>query len=687
MPFRPTSTSCDGTVYISTTSPLLTPYYSLPTPSTLLFILFSFGASRFLLNLYTVLNSDYDAMQQYCLLNQINSPQDLRKLSLNELSALAAELRNFMVSELCANPGHIGSSLGTVELTLALHYVYDTPFDKIIWDVGHQAYAHKIITGRRNQFHTNRKLNGISGFPKMDESPYDAFGAGHASVSISAALGMAQANKLLDLHRNVVAVIGDGALTGGLAYEGLNNAGTSNADMLVILNDNNMSISPNVGALKDYLLSITTSKRYNNLKNNIWNATSSFPNIRRALQNFGNVIKQSILKQSNLFESLNFRYFGPVDGHDIKTLVRVLGDIRRIPGPKLLHVVTKKGKGFDAAENNPSIWHAPGKFDPDTGQLIKNNSDMSADRYQDVFGHVLLQLARIDNRVVGVTPAMLTGSSMDILQKQLPNRCFDVGIAEGHAVTFSAGLAAGGFIPFCNIYSSFMQRAYDNVIHDVALQRLPVVFCLDRAGIVGEDGPTHHGAFDLAFMRNIPNMIVSAPADEAELKNLMFTALHSAAPFSIRYPRGKGPGTDWSGNFEKLDIGRANVVKHGSDIAVISVGAVLNDVVRAADSALNEDNISVEIINLRFVKPLDTQLLADLAARFKTIITVEDGVIDGGAGSAIIEFLTHNGFNTRVVRLGIPDNFVQHGSIQQLKHLCGFDDTAILDTIRLLAKK
>ena len=494
----------------------------------------------------------------YKYLDDINSPKDLRRLSVPELETLAAELRDFMVSELCVNPGHLASSLGAVELAIALHYVYDTPDDKVVWDVGHQAYAHKILTGRREQFHTNRKLGGISGFPRMEESPYDAFGAGHASVSISAALGMAQANKLQGIHRTVIAVIGDGAMTGGLAYEGLNNAGASNADMLVILNDNNMSISPNVGALKEYLLGITTSKHYNRLKNRVWNAMSGVPRMRRAIQNFGNVVKQSILKQSNLFESLNFRYFGPVDGHDLKSLVRVLGDMRSIPGPKLLHVVTKKGKGYKPAESNPPIWHAPGRFNPVTGELLVNPGDNQPDRYQDVFGYTLLELARLDERVVGVTPAMLTGSSMDILQREMPHRCFDVGIAEGHAVTFSAGLAAGGLIPFCNIYSSFMQRAYDHMIHDVAIQRLPVIFCLDRAGLVGEDGVTHHGVFDLAFMRSVPNMTIAAPANEAELKEMMYTALLSGVPFAIRYPRGRGIGADWSGGFRRMEIGRAD---------------------------------------------------------------------------------------------------------------------------------
>ncbi len=615
----------------------------------------------------------------YTYLDRIESPADLRKLSLPELEVLARELRDFMVSELSVNPGHLGSSLGAVELAMALHYVYDTPEDKIIWDVGHQAYAHKILTGRREAFHTNRKLNGISGFPRMSESPYDAFGAGHASVSISAALGIAQANKLQGIHRNVIAVIGDGALTGGLAYEGLNNAGASNADMLVILNDNHMSISPNVGALTEYLLDITTSRHYNKLKNKIWNAMSGVPRLRREIQNFGNLVKQGILRQSNLFESLNFRYFGPVDGHDLQSLIRVFSDMRRIPGPKLLHVITQKGKGYKPAESNSPVWHAPGKFDPATGQRL-STSDPQHARYQDVFGHTLLELARQDPRIVGVTPAMLTGSSMDILQKELPDRCFDVGIAEGHAVTFSAGLAAGGLIPFCCIYSTFMQRAYDNMIHDVAIQQLPVIFCLDRAGLVGEDGVTHHGVFDLAFMRSVPDMTVAAPADEAELRNLMYTALQAARPFVIRYPRGRGIGADWHQAPRILPVGKGEIRRHGTDIAVIAVGTTLQDVLTAAEQAAAE-GISAEVANLRFVKPLDEELLHDLARRFHTIITVEDGTTEGGAGSAVAEFLADNDYATHVIRLGIPDRFIHQGTVAELKALCGYDAEGIRRTL------
>ena len=515
----------------------------------------------------------------------------------------------------------------------------------------------------------------------MEESPYDAFGAGHASVSISAALGMAQANKLQDIRRNVVAVIGDGALTGGLAYEGLNNAGASNADMLVILNDNNMSISPNVGALKEYLLGITTSKRYNRLKNRVWNAMSGVPRLRRTIQNFGEVVKQSILKQSNLFESLNFRYFGPIDGHDLKSLVRVLGDMRNIPGPKLLHVVTKKGKGYEPAEKNPPIWHAPGKFDPATGTLLASPTADQPARYQDVFGHTLLELARLDKRVVGVTPAMLTGSSMDILQREMPQRCFDVGIAEGHAVTFSAGLAAGGMVPFCNIYSSFIQRAYDHIIHDAVIQQLPVIFCLDRAGLVGEDGVTHHGAFDLAFLRTLPGLTVAAPANEAELRDMMYTALLSGVPFAIRYPRGRGTGADWSGAFRRLETGRGETLRKGEDTVVLAIGTVVNDALQAAARA-EKEGISTEVVNMRFAKPLDTALLHDVGKRFRRIVTVEDGTVEGGMGSAVAEFISSHGYGSEIIRLGIPDKFIHHGTIAELKRLCGYDTEGILTAIR-----
>lgn len=617
----------------------------------------------------------------YKYLDSINSPEDLRKIPEKELPVLAEELRDFMVSELSVNPGHLASSLGVVELAIALHYVFDTPEDKVVWDVGHQAYPHKILTGRREQFCTNRKLGGISGFPKMSESEYDAFGGGHASVSISAALGIAQANALRGVRENVIAVIGDGAMTGGLAYEGLNNAGASNADVLVILNDNDMSISPNVGAMKNYLTRITTSKRYNKFKNGVWNATARAPRLRRGMQHFGNVVKQSIFRRSNLFESLNFRYFGPVDGHDFKSLLRVLGDLRRIPGPKLLHIVTRKGKGYAPAEDNPPVWHAPGCFDPKTGQLAAQCADDGKPcRYQDVFGYTLLELARMDERVVGVTPAMLTGSSMDILMREMPGRCFDVGIAEGHAVTFSAGLAAAGMRPFCNVYSSFMQRAYDNIIHDIAIQGLPVIMCLDRAGIVGEDGATHQGAFDLAFLRSIPGVTVAAPVDEAELRNMMYTALKADTPFAIRYPRGRGVGADWHGPLEEQEIGRGRVLREGSDVAVITVGTVGNLAGKAVKKAAGE-GVSAEHIDLRYIKPLDEELLHRVGKKFSKVITVEDGVVAGGAGSAVLEFFAGNGYSLEVRRMGIGDVFVEHGTQSELLKQSGYDSDSIYEAI------
>ena len=618
---------------------------------------------------------------EYKYLSRVDSPDDLKKLDPGELSAFCDELRQFIVRQLSDNPGHLGSSLGTVELTAALHYVYDAPADKIIWDVGHQAYAHKIITGRRDQFHTNRKLGGLSGFPHMAESLYDAFGAGHASVSISAAYGLAVADKLRGGNNHSVAIIGDGALTGGLAFEGLNNAGASDADVLVILNDNNMSIDPNVGALNEALLRITTSKGYNRLKKRTWNMLRPMPWLRRLLQNTSDAMKRGLLRHSNLFESLNFRYFGPVDGHDIKSLIRVLGDLERLKGPKLLHIITSKGKGYAPAEQDPPVWHAPGCFDPRTGELSDKPCSDKPAKYQDVFGYTLLELARMDERVVGVTPAMLTGSSMDILMKEMPERCFDVGIAEGHAVTFSAGLAAAGLRPFCNIYSTFMQRAYDNVIHDVALQGLPVIMCLDRAGIVGEDGTTHQGAFDLAFLRSVPGIVLAAPLNETELRDMMYTALRSDVPFAIRYPRGRGAGADWSGAFHGQEIGKGRVLAEGSDLAVITIGTVGN---MAADAIARakEDGILAEHIDLRYAKPLDEKLLHYAGKKFNRIITVEDGVISGGIGSAVMEFFSDNDYDVHVKRMGIGDFFVQHGTPAELYGLCGYDAEGIYEAIK-----
>ena len=619
----------------------------------------------------------------YKYLYRIDSPADLRKLSQQELVGYCDELRRFIIEQLALNPGHLGSSLGVVELTAALHYVFDTPYDKLIWDVGHQAYAHKIITGRRDSFRMNRKLNGLSGFPKMEESAYDAFGGGHASTSISAALGIATATALRGERRHAVAVIGDGALTGGLAFEGLNNAGAANTDLLVILNDNRMAIDPNVGALKEYLLSISTSKRYNAVKNRAWAHMERTPRLRRLIQKVGNALKQGFLQQSNLFESLRFRYFGPVDGHDVGQLTRVLQDLKEIKGPKLLHVLTVKGKGYSPAERDQKIWHAPGVFNPETGERATHggNGD-EPPLYQKVFGETILELARTNDRIVGITPAMPTGCGLNILMREMPERCFDVGIAEGHAVTFSAGLAAAGIVPFCNIYSTFMQRAFDNVIHDVAIQRLPVVLCLDRGGLVGEDGATHHGAFDLAYFGCIPNLTVASPLDERELRNLLYTALQSGVPFVVRYPRGKGEGAAWRDEaFERLPIGRGRRLTEGDDMAVLTIGPVGNVAARAVKRAAAE-GVSAAHYDLRFARPLDEELLDEVGRRFERVVTVEDGVVRGGVGSTVRDFFDRRGYRTQVRSLGIPDDrFVEHGTPAELYAQCGFDEEGILRAI------
>ena len=610
-------------------------------------------------------------------IDTVNRPSDLRNLSSRELKEYCAELREFIIAEVSKNPGHLGSSLGVVELTAALHYVYNTPYDKIIWDVGHQAYAHKIITGRRDNFHTNRKFGGISGFPAMSESEYDAFGTGHASTSISAALGMAAASGLRGEERHVIAVIGDGALTGGLAYEGLNNAGAENLDILVILNDNNMAIDKNVGAMKEYLLDITTSMRYNRLKKHVWKGLSFSPSLRRALQKLGNMVKSGLLQQSNLFESLNFRYFGPVDGSDVVYLAKVLNDLKKIKGPKLLHVLTVKGHGYTPAEKSPSLWHSPGRFNPETGELERPGSGDEPPKYQDVFGRTIVELARINEKIVGITPAMPSGCSLHMMMEEMPERVYDVGIAEGHAVTFSAGLAAGGMLPFCNIYSSFMQRAYDNVIHDVAVQNLDVVFCLDRSGIVGEDGATHQGVFDVAFFRPIPNMTVAAPMNEIELRNLMYSVQQGGyGPFAIRYPRGKGVCPDWEKPFETIPVGKGRLLREGRDVVVISLGHPGNFAAQAIEMA-EKEGVSAAHIDLRFAKPLDEELLHYAGRSFKKVITVEDGIISGGAGSAVLEFFNHYGYNCKVTLLGVPDMFVPHGTPDELRRVCGFDTESI----------
>lgn len=620
---------------------------------------------------------------EYKWLDRIDSPDDLKKLSGSDLRQYCDELRQYIIEQCSSNPGHLASSLGAVELAVALHYVFNTPDDKIVWDVGHQTYAHKIITGRREAFRTNRKLGGISGFPRMSESPYDAFGGGHASVSISAAFGMAKAAELKGEQRQVVAVIGDGSMTGGLAFEGLNNAGASKqTNLLVILNDNNMAIDQATGALKNYLVKISTSRRYNAIKRRLWRILSHTPAVLRFCQKAGNAVKQGLLKNSNLFESLNFRYFGPIDGHNLPELVRALAALRRIEGPKLLHVMTVKGKGYKPAECNKPVWHAPGKFNPETGERIVSKTEVA--RYQDVFGQTLLDLARADERIVGITPAMPSGSSMNILMKEMPERCFDVGIAEGHAVTFSAGLAAAGMVPFCNIYSSFMQRAYDNVIHDVAIQRLPVVMCLDRGGLVGEDGATHHGAFDLAYFGTVPNLTVAAPMNELELRNMMFTALEAGRPFAIRYPRGNGAGVAWRDEpFAAMEIGRGRCLKEGERIAVLTIGTVGNFASEAI-ARMEADGIRVAHYDLRFAKPLDQELLHEVGRKFRCVVTVEDGALRGGVGEVVVAFFCEHGYLPKVVSLGIPDRFVEHGTPAQLYAQCGYDAEGIYRTLKSL---
>ena len=630
--------------------------------------------------------------KDFAILDKIDSPADLKELGPDELIQLSSELREFIIDIVSTNPGHFGASLGMIELTIALHYVFDTPEDRIIWDVGHQAYGHKILTGRRKKFHTNRKYHGISGFPKPSESPYDAFGVGHASTSISAALGIALASQHQKKdERQVVAVIGDGALTGGLAFEGLNNAGSEKSNLLVILNDNNIAIDPNAGAIKEYLVDITTSKTYNRFRNDIWNILGALsklgPNAQKYAQQIEHGVKSMFLKQSNMFESLNFRYFGPVDGHDILHLTDILKDMKHIQGPKLLHVKTKKGKGFAQAELNQTAFHSPGKFDKETGRILSvSREEKKPPRFQDVFGNTLLELARKNEKIIGITPAMPTGSSMKIMMEEIPERTYDVGIAEQHAVTFSAGLAIEGMVPFCNIYSSFMQRSFDQAIHDVALQDLPVVFCLDRGGLVGDDGPTHHGVFDLAFMRAIPNMIVSAPMNEEELRNLMYTAqVKNHGPFSIRYPRGRGVLADWKKSFREIPVGKGRLVRKGTDIAILSIGTAGNLAANAID-LLEDSHISAAHYDMRFVKPLDEDLLHKVFKRFKQVLTIEDGAINGGFGSAVLEFMADHGYQCHVKRLGVPDRFIEHGTQAELYKECNFDPESIASTIQSLVK-
>lgn len=626
-------------------------------------------------------------------LQHINSPDDLKKLSIEQLETVCRELREFIIEQLSNNPGHFGSSLGTVELTVALHYLYNTPYDRLVWDVGHQAYSHKILTGRRDRFSTNRKLGGLSGFTNPNESEYDTFAAGHASTSISAALGMAvAANLRKEMNRHIVAIIGDGSMTGGLAYEGINNACSQPNNLLIILNDNDMSIDNNVGGMQDYLVKLTTSAKYNKVRNNIYQGFKKRNLISEKEKNlvlrFNNSVKSLITKEQNLFEGFNIRYFGPVDGHDLPGLIRILRNIKDMQGPRLLHIKTVKGKGFRPAEKSATIWHSPGLFNKETGERILKDNANQPQLYQDVFGHTLVAMAEKNEKIVGVTPAMPTGCSMTFMADRFPDRSFDVGIAEAHAVTFSAGMAKEGLIPFCNIYSSFMQRAYDQVIHDVALQKLKVIFCLDRAGLVGPDGPTHHGVFDLAYLRPIPNLIISSPYNEHELRNLMHTAVYgNEGPFAIRYPRGQGEMTEWKNEPHILPIGKGRKLRKGKDIALLSIGAIGNNAARAIDEA-EKSGISVAHYDMVFLKPVDEELLHKVARKFRYIITVEDGVIKGGLGSAVLEFLAENDYtDVHLLRVGIPDEFVTHGSVRELQQITGIDEKGILEHITRMYKE
>lgn len=616
------------------------------------------------------------------ILSKIQFPQDLKKLDIKQLPQVCSEIRQMIIDELANNPGHLGSSLGVVELTVALHYVLNTPDDLLVWDVGHQAYAHKILTGRRDLFSTNRRFKGISGFPNPAESPYDAFIGGHASNSISAALGMSIATGLNKKNNIVAAVIGDGSMSGGLAFEGLNNTSVHPNNLLIILNDNHMSIDRNVGGLSDYLVKITTSRRYNSFRWRTYLLLKRMGIIndtrKGRLLRFGNSLKALLTNQHNLFEGLNIRYLGPVDGHNVENLIKVLRDIKDMSGPKLLHVCTVKGKGFAPAELDATQWHAPGFFNKTTGERFQNdNGNEMPIKFQDVFGHTLVELAEKNDKIVGVTPAMPTGCSMNLMMERFPDRSFDVGIAEGHAVTFSAGMAKQGFIPFCNIYSSFAQRSYDNIIHDVAIQKLPVVICLDRAGLVGEDGPTHHGVFDIASLRCIPNLIISSPIDEHELRNLMYTAqANPTGPFVIRYPRGLGFSTNWKNEMIQLPVGKGTCMTEGNDLAFLCIGPIGKTVIEVANRLVNK-NISIAVYNMRFVKPLDEELLHMIGKTFRKVITIENGVLTGGFGSSVLEFFSENGYEVRLKRMGIPDQFIEHGSIAELHHLCGIDAEGI----------
>ncbi len=621
------------------------------------------------------------------LLSKIQKPEDLRKLDVTQLPQLSRELRQFIIDIVSVNGGHFGASLGVVELTVAMHYAFNTPYDQLVWDVGHQAYGHKILTGRREVFHTNRVYKGISGFPKRSESEYDTFGVGHASTSISAALGMSVASRQLkEKDRQHIAVIGDGAMTAGLAFEGMNHAGAEDNNILVVLNDNCMSIDPNVGALKEYLTDITTSHTYNKVKDEVWNLLGKLSHFGKNAQEIASKVQNSmkgmLVQSSNLFEALNFRYFGPVDGHDVIHLSQIFEDLKHIPGPKILHTVTVKGKGYSVAEKNQTIWHAPGKFDKHTGEIIKSKPESpQPPKYQDVFGHTILELARSNEKIMGITPAMPSGSSLNIMMKEMPDRAIDVGIAEQHSVTFSAGLATRGMIPYCNVYSTFLQRAYDQVIHDVCLQNLHVIFCLDRAGLAGADGATHHGTFDIAYMRCLPNMIISAPMNEIEMRNLMYTAQsENTGPFTIRYPRGQGVTVDWKKPMKKLEIGKGRKICDGEDLAIISLGHVGNYVTEILPE-LESNNIKAAHYDARFAKPLDEALLHEIFSKFDKVITLEDGCKMGGFGSAVLEFVNEHDYTAKVEILGVPDKLVHHGSQKQLHAECGYDTEGIVKTV------
>ncbi len=622
---------------------------------------------------------------EFTLLNKIDTPEDLRKLKVDDLPQVCDELRRDIIKEVAVNPGHLASSLGVTEITVALHYVFNTPEDRIVWDVGHQAYGHKILTGRREQFCTNRKLGGIKPFPSPQESEYDTFACGHASNSVSAALGMAVAAELEGKNdRHVVAVIGDGALSGGLAFEGLNNVSSSPNNLLIILNDNNMSIDRSVGGMKQYLLNLSTNETYNAIKFKTarWFNRHGMLNDdrKKGLIRLTNAMKSAISHQQNIFDGMNIQYFGPFDGHNVKELVRILSQLKNMSGPKLLHLHTKKGHGYAPAEKDVTVWHAPGKFNPDTGERLVDNDPTKPQKYQDVFGHTLLELAKQNPKIVGVTPAMPSGCSMNIMMKEMPERTFDVGIAEGHAVTFSGGMAKDGLLPFCNIYSAFAQRAFDNIIHDVALLNLNVVFCFDRAGLVGEDGPTHHGAFDLTSLRPIPNLTICSPMDEHELRRLMYTAqLPDKGPFVIRYPRGGGELQDWRCPLEEIKVGTGRKLHDGDDVAVLTIGPMGNNAMRAIEQLGSE--ASVALYDMRFLKPIDENILEEVGKKFKRIITVENGAIRGGLGSAVLEWMNDHGYTPKVKRLGLPDNFVEHGTVKELQHIVGIDEDGIKKAI------